>query len=471
MYQCKYFSCLLFTTILGLNASLAQAANAQSFTVATYQPQASQPPSSNTKAAAKNQVPLQQKSGGLSSRYTKGLAQGNGASEVEGTYGTTTLKAVESGIAYREYCIVSVGPTNASHLGLVYTTGIEIGGETFTAVIDTGSSDTWIVENNFTCTKGAQSACEFGTPYTRSSTFSPIANENFEISYADGEFLDGIFGKEKVTLAGVTVNNQQIAVVEEASWTGDGVSSGVLGLAFPANTRAFTGSDYSADTATNQITYNPLFTSMYTEGSVPALFSLALERDGTGSLAIGGTPNVQYVPVFASSPFQLLTASGTTAGKTKYTFYSITTNGFEYQSAQSNWNLGSWLTYFGNPNDPTKVQVLIDSGTTVNYLPQTIADAVNKLFEPAATYNNQIGYYTVPCNAKAPEFGVKIGTETFYVNPQDMVIKLSASTCISGVSATGAGGNSILGHAFLKNVLAIFDVGASEMRFAAREYY
>ena len=361
--------------------------------------------------------------------------------------------------------------TNFKLAGLVYTTEIEFGAETFTAVIDTGSSDTWLVENNFTCTKGAQSACEFGTTYTRSSTFSPIPNENFEISYADGEFLNGIFGKEKVTLAGVTVNDQQVAIVEEGSWTGDGVSSGVLGLAFPANTRAFTGTSYSADSAANQITYQPIFTSMYTEGSVPPLFSLALERDGTGKLAIGGTPDVQYVPVFASSPFQLLTTSGTTSGKTEYTFYSITTNGFEYQSAQSNWNLGSWLTYFGNPNDPSQVQVLIDSGTTVNYLPTNIANAVNALFEPAATYSSQIGYYTVPCNAKAPEFGVKIGQETFYVNPEDMIIRLSASTCISGVSATGAGGNSILGHVFLKNVLAVFDVGASEMRFAAREYF
>jgi len=355
--------------------------------------------------------------------------------------------------------------------GLVYTTPIRFGDEDFTVVIDTGSSDTWIVENNFTCSKGAQSACSFGASYTRSSTFSPINNENFEISYADGEFLDGVYGKEKVTLAGITVNDAQVAVVEHASWTGDGVSSGVLGLAFPANTRAFTGTSYSADSIANQIAYNPLFTTMYVEGSVPQIFSLALERDGTGQLAIGGTPDIQFVPTFASSPFQLLTTSGAALGKTFYTFYTITTNGFEYQSAQSNWNTGAWLTYFGNPNDPSKVQVLIDSGTTVNYLPPTIADPVNALFEPAAVYNSRTGYYTVPCNAKAPEFGVKIGMETFYVNPLDMIIKLSASTCITGVTKTGAGGNSILGNVFLKNVLAIFDVGASEMRFAAREYY
>lgn len=364
--------------------------------------------------------------------------------------------------------------TNLWTLGLVYTTPITIGGKEFTVVLDTGSSDTWVVGENFTCQRGtppSRRACRFGDTYTNSPTFTPIDNQNFEISYSDGEYLNGLFGTEKVTLAGVTVNHQQVAVVETANWQGDGISSGIVGLSFPANTRAFTGYDYSQDSAANQVAYSPLFTSMYDQGSVPPLFSLALDRDGTGTLAIGGTPDIDYVPVFASSPFQLLTTSGAASGMTQYTFYSITTGGFEYNSAQSNWDLGNWLTYFGNPNDPTQVQVLIDSGTTVNYLPIAITEAVNKLFDPPAVFNQQVGYYKVDCDAKAPQFGVKIGPETFYINPKDLVVKLSAQTCISGITASGVGGNSILGHAFLKNVLAIFDVGASEMRFAAREYY
>ena len=106
----------------------------------------------------------------------------------------------------------------------------------------------------------------------------------------------------------------------------------------------------------------------------------------------------------------------------------------------------------------------------MNYLPQTIADQVNYLFVPPATYNAQIGYYVVDCNAKAPEFGVRIGPEIFYVNPVDNILNIGTNLCITGIAATGPGGNSILGHTFLKNVLAVFDVGASQMRFAAREY-
>ena len=352
-------------------------------------------------------------------------------------------------------------------------TEIQIGGENFTAVVDTGSSDTWLVETGFTCVKGSQAACKFGDTYNKTSTFQPVANENFAISYADGEYLKGSFGKEKVTVAGITVKDQQIAVLTSANWNGDGYSSGVLGLSFPANTKAYSGNNPGTNSAATQVDYNPFFTSAYTEGNVAPLFSLALSRDVNGGmLAIGGLPPVPYVPIFASTPFEMLTASGTSSntGNPDYTFYTITVNGFEYKSAQSNWNLGSWLTYFGNPNDPSQVQVIIDSGTTVNYLPQTIADQVNYLFVPPATYNAQIGYYVVDCNAKAPEFGVRIGPEIFYVNPADNILEIGTDLCITGIAATGPGGNSILGHTFLKNVVAVFDVGASQMRFAAREY-
>lgn len=354
-------------------------------------------------------------------------------------------------------------------------TEIGVGTENFTVVVDTGSSDTWLVKTGFACSKGTtEAACQFGHTYDPSSTFEPVDNENFEFSYTDGEYLFGPYGKEQVTVAGVTVKDQQIATVQSANWNGDGVSSGVLGLGFPGNTGAYSGASQISDGPDTHIQYNPFFTSATTEGSVAPLFSLALSRDATGGmLAIGGLPPVAYVPVFASTPFQLLAASSTSASagaKPDYTFYTITTNGFEYQSAQKNWNVGSWLTYFGNPNDASQVQVIVDSATTVNYLPQVTADRVNALFEPAATYDATLGYYTVDCNAKAPEFGVRIGQEIFYVNPTDNIIKLNAKGCITGIARTGTGGKSTLGTVFLKSVLAVFDIGAGQMRFAAREY-
>lgn len=91
---------IVLTTIWGLSASSAHAA-ASSFSVATHTPKATGSPSSNSKAAPENVVKLQQSTGSSSgSRYAKALAHGNGAPEVEGTYGISPLKALDSGMQH-----------------------------------------------------------------------------------------------------------------------------------------------------------------------------------------------------------------------------------------------------------------------------------------------------------------------------------------------------------------------------------
>ena len=98
----------------------------------------------------------------------------------------------------------------------------------------------WVVETGFECIdfdtgkKTTESECDFGPYYTTDSTFVETANENFNIEYGDGEYLTGIIGTETVTLAGVEVTGQTIALVTVAAWEGDGTTSGLTGLAYTA---------------------------------------------------------------------------------------------------------------------------------------------------------------------------------------------------------------------------------------------
>jgi len=78
-----------------------------------------------------------------------------------------------------------------------------------------------------------ESECAFGQPYSISKTFKQTPNENFNITYGDGQFLTGIIGTEQVTIAGITVKNQKVAVVDFAAWTGDGVASGLVRTIHP----------------------------------------------------------------------------------------------------------------------------------------------------------------------------------------------------------------------------------------------
>jgi Eukaryotic aspartyl protease len=124
--------------------------------------------------------------------------------------------------------------------GEEFATSIIIGTQTFEVILDTGSSDTWVVESDFECVdvdtdkETSESTCGFGTTFTVDSTFSEIKGEEFDIEYGDGEFLEGVFGTETVTIAGITVENQTIALATYAGWDGDGTTSGLTGFAYPA---------------------------------------------------------------------------------------------------------------------------------------------------------------------------------------------------------------------------------------------
>lgn len=124
-------------------------------------------------------------------------------------------------------------------IGEEFATNITFGHQTFVSIVDTGSSDTWVVQNGFQCVNITTEAplpeaeCAFGPPLASDAGFSQIPNQNFNITYGDGEFLTGIVGFEDVTLAGIKVR-QEVALVDYAAWFGDSTTSGLTGFAYPA---------------------------------------------------------------------------------------------------------------------------------------------------------------------------------------------------------------------------------------------
>lgn len=111
--------------------------------------------------------------------------------------------------------------------------------------------------------------CGFGPTFDfkKSKTFAAIKNENFNISYGDGEFLTGSVGSETITIGGLTAKKQTMGLVNFAAWNGDGINSGLLGLAYPSLTSVYNGSDPNADSRASSLPYDPFFYTAVKQGT------------------------------------------------------------------------------------------------------------------------------------------------------------------------------------------------------------
>ena len=139
----------------------------------------------------------------------------------------------------------------------------------------------------------------------------------------------------------------------------------------------------------------------------------------------------------------------------------------------SEWTLTIDAVRWDDNTSGTPFQAVVDSGNRLNVWPKELASKINADFDPPAFYKPKaLGLYSVPCNAIPPaNFGVQLGGKIFTMNVSDLIWRHWSGVCYSTVAATipvdGIELN-FLGDFFLKNVVAVFDVGQNEMRFAPR---
>ncbi|KAI3317261.1 acid protease [Xylariaceae sp. AK1471] len=367
--------------------------------------------------------------------------------------------------------------------GNFFDVEVTLGDAVFKLLTDTGSSDLWVARTGFQFfdplnnTQLAQAeVCMYeAVPKydpAASATFSTVNNQTFGVHYGDGIAL-GSIGTEQVKLGGITVPRQTIGIADRISTPSDGASSGILGLGYPILTSAHPGISVANDTLsllTNKVLYAPLLFRMHTQGLIPAWFSLALERlpkgqytGNGGNLGLGVLPNVMTNGSFVAAPVEATDALPVELTGGKISEWTWTVDRAIWSARNS--------SRVAAKTNTTSFQAVVDNGNFFNQLPLDTADQVNAEFAPPATYDAATDSYLVSCDAVPPSFGVVIAGTTFSQHPDDMIFQLRDGTCVSTVKRSGmAEGLSLnfLGGAWLQNVVAVFDFGKDEMRFARR---
>ena len=208
--------------------------------------------------------------------------------------------------------------TTATAYGTQYATEALWSGRRMYLLLDTGSSDTWAVQKDFDCIDFAgetipQIACSFGPAFPGDFQYGQTTpRQHMFIRYGDGETVTGPMGFSDITVGNITVKKQEVCLANTTYWYGNNMTSGLMGLAFPALTNAYIGSGLDHDNSM-RIGYSSLFTSMVNQGKIPPLFSIAIDRNSSsGTLAWGGIAPATGIDTTKTVSLDLLVVSNLT---------------------------------------------------------------------------------------------------------------------------------------------------------------
>jgi hypothetical protein len=120
--------------------------------------------------------------------------------------------------------------------------------------------------------------------------------------------------------------------------------------------------------------------------------------------------------------------------------------------------------------------VIVDSGYSTNILPPSLIRALYGAFEapPELVEIQGAMLFAAPCDAEVPSFGIQISGHVFEQSARELLVA-AANATVNGTAFCALGSQpgieqaGALGVTFLSTVVAVFDIGASEMRFAQRQ--
>lgn len=181
---------------------------------------------------------------------------------------------------------------------------------------------------------------------------------------------------------------------------------------------------------------------------------------------------------------QQLNLNGEERADEEFTYYTILAE--DYLIAGQSFTNQTNSTEDGSSSDTSSDQnqrrheggypVIVDSGYSTNILPPSLIKALYAAFAspPELVEIQGAVLFAAPCDAEAPSFGIQIGGHVFEQSAQELLIP-SANATVNGTAFCAIGSQpgieeaGALGVTFLSSVVAVFDIGASEMRFAQRE--
>jgi len=198
---------------------------------------------------------------------------------------------------------------------------------------------------------------------------------------------------------------------------------------------------------------------MISQGLNPPIFSLALQRASAagnnvpgGYVAFGGLPPVSVnTSAFVTTPIIAYKPPGYPEYfATNRSYYTIKPCDYVFE------NKKGILTAHA-----TTMPAIVDSGTTLLYVPTAVAHGYLALFNPPPSIYQ--GEYYYPCDAEAPPFAIKIADTTFNISSADVLSPETTYTnpttgvqyCLIGIIDKGPSPFAVFGAVSLTRTVGL----------------
>ncbi|KAJ7785076.1 aspartic peptidase domain-containing protein [Mycena maculata] len=334
-------------------------------------------------------------------------------------------------------------------LDLRYTTNLTVNGQNFNAIIDTGSSDIWVIPP---------------ADFTFDNTGIPI------LAPFGGGNVSGVIGFGTVGLGSYTVQQQvfQNATFIDVGLVEDLGINALIGLAFESTQTSPLTATLEAN-GSNPIAGNPFLYNIFAQTPGQDNFvGISLSRtddlEGTADASFtineldptyAGVVNAPTIPVVAGI-----------IDRWRILVDNISVNGVNVpfpSSALSNAPAGSLVTILdtGTPTAAIPAQVI---SSVFSQIPGAVFKVVDGLVLEGSPIAEQV--WTVPCNTTTI-VSVGMGGQSFPIHPLDLSAVFinnvtNVATCVSQWSPGPANPDDfdmIFGDSFMRNFYTVFNFG------------
>ncbi|KAJ4386486.1 hypothetical protein N0V93_009383 [Gnomoniopsis smithogilvyi] len=347
---------------------------------------------------------------------------------------------------------------NVTAGGYYATVSVGTPGQDLTLVLDTGSSDAWVVSADATlCTEKKlqvyyDETCGATFNSSASSTYKIAVADGFDIEYQDGTSASGDYFTDNFVIGDITVTDLQMGIADKTA-----VGTGILGIGFELNEAAET-------------MYSNLVTDMVNQSKISTMaYSLYLNDyySSTGNILFGGVDTDKFIGNLVTVPIL------PDASSQNYSSFTVGLTGLSFAFSNGTTYNQSLTSESGS------LSSILDSGTTLSYLPDDIA---TPLFDAVGVYEytSSLGSSSlalVDCNLDV-NFSFRINDSVTINVPRDELVIDAfdgtslpsevpfTSTCLFGIQNIGSSSGTsartadyaILGDSFLRSAYVVYDL-------------